>query len=380
MKLVLSFRTQLMLLNTMLVILIYAVAAFFIYAFMKNRIESVELEKLQEQVSTVSTVVYKSGGDYNDWYHLGDQKPFLIMEDWKVSYQTTAWKDLNFPDKLTPGDFNNKSLKTYSAEQHNYLVKINFVRTGIDTMHNFQVVVAMENTEALESVEKLARSLVLGIPLILILAVAGSFFLSNHAMGPVKLLRIKAQQISAQSLSLRLPVINARDDIGQLTIVFNDLLTRLEYTFEQLKRFTADASHEFRTPLTSIRSTGQVALKNAGNVNDFKDAVASMLEDTDRLANLIHDLLQLTRHDAGRLKIDFSKEDLVSHINSVIEELKILAEEKGITISFLHPDTIRLHINPAYFKQAIRNILHNAIKYTPGSGLIEIQLRQEESG
>jgi len=253
------------------------------------------------------------------------------------------------------------------------------VRTGMDEMHDFLVVLAMEDTDTRESIDGLAAKLSSGVLFILILALIGGTFLADRALAPVKLITQKAQQISAQSISERLPVIHPKDEIGQLTKVINDMLDRLEESFNRLKRFTSDASHEFRTPLTSIRSIGEVALKRDSDVAHYQEAIGSMLEETERLTRLVDNLLILTRGDAGKVKLDFEKEDMVSLIDNVVKELSVLAEEKNIDLTFIHNDNVSATIHNATFQQAVTNVIHNAIKYTPNNGRIDVHLSQMET-
>jgi len=380
MKFLSGFRFRLILLNTLIVICIYTLVSLFIYSSMKNKLQEIEYEKLSEQLNVISTVIYKSGGDYNDWFHLGSEKPFLVMEDWIYSYCTPAWTKLDFPKQLNQNTFDEQGLSKRNVRERSFLLNYKSVRTGIDTMHNFQVVVAQENTNVIENIVNLRWYLLNGGWVVIILAFSGSFFHAGHALKPLKMMRQKAQQITAHSLSERLPVLNPHDEIGQLTDVFNSLLERLEHAFEQLKQFTADASHELRTPLTSIRSTGQVALKNARESAEFKEAIASMLEDVDDLTHLVSNLLLLTRHDSAEMNIVFKDVNLVDQINHMIEQLQILADEKNIEIHFQHPDIIIHNINIEGFQHTLSNVLYNAIVYTPAYGSIDIEITKDKSG
>jgi signal transduction histidine kinase len=123
----------------------------------------------------------------------------------------------------------------------------------------------------------------------------------EKALAPIDAMGQKAQQISAENLSERLSVENP--EIGKLASVFNAMLERLQAAFEQLRRFTADASHELRTPtpLTATRSVGEVALQDHRNADEYRDVIGSMLEEVDRLTRLVESLLVLSRADAGHI-------------------------------------------------------------------------------
>src|SRR5262249_61451062 len=119
------------------------------------------------------------------------------------------------------------------------------------------------------------------------LAVAGGYILAGRVLAPAGPMAETAGRIPAESLGARLPADNPQDEFGRLAGVFNETLSRLETAFEQLGRFTAEASHELRTPLTSLRSIGEVALHRSLTIQEYRDVVASMLEEVDRLTRLV---------------------------------------------------------------------------------------------
>jgi signal transduction histidine kinase len=153
-------------------------------------------------------------------------------------------------------------------------------------------------------------------------------------------------------------------------------LSRLEAAFEQLRRFTADASHELRTPLTAIRSVGEVALQRSLSAPGYREVIGSMLEEVDRLTRLVESLLTLTRGESGRIQPVVAVVNLRELMTSVVEHLRVLAEEKeqGLTIQAA-PD-VSATCDPAILRQALVNVLDNAIKYTPSHGTIRVEVRR----
>ncbi len=368
-----SIKFRLIVWNALVVMIIYGIAATGIYFFMRHRLESLVMSKLDEGLGVVCAVTLNSRGDVYDWYHLGHSTPFLIVKDGTHAYHTTAWSDLDLPLEYKFSDFGEEGLLEYLFNQRHFLLKTRMVQTGFDKMHNFLVVTAMEDTETRESIDGLGAKLASGAQFVLILALLGGYFLANRALRPVKLITRKAREITAQSLSERLPVVNPKDEIGQLATVFNDTLQRLETSFERLKRFTSDASHEFRTPLTSIRSIGEVALKDEKDVSGYMEAIGSMLEETERLTKLVNSLLILTRGDSGRVKLDFEDVDLNIFIAQIAADLKILAEDKDISLLIEKAESLQVNISPLILGQAVSNVLHNAILYTPEGGNVRIR-------
>src|SRR5947208_9770263 len=190
----------------------------------------------------------------------------------------------------------------------------------------------------------------------------------------------KAREITAESLAKRLPVDDAQDEFGRLATVFNDTLSRLQDAFERLRRFTADASHELRTPLTAMRSVGEVALRNPLDASAYRDVIGSMLEEVDRLTRLVESLLTLTRADSGKIQLASEVLDLGALAGSVVDQLRVLADEKQQDLQLRAPASVHAMADGALIRHALMNLMHNAIKYTPVGGTITVELKAMNSG
>jgi signal transduction histidine kinase len=174
-----------------------------------------------------------------------------------------------------------------------------------------------------------------------------------------------------------LPIGVPSDELGHLGNVFNGLLSRLEQSFEQLRRFTSDASHELRTPLTAIRSVGEVALQKDGSREQYRDTIGSMLEEVNRLTALVDTLLTISRADAGRIQLHptvFSPMDLAREAAALFD---VLIEEKRQHIEVSGDDALTISGDRVFLRQAVVNVIHNAVKYSPVGGEIEVQVRGE---
>jgi len=191
---------------------------------------------------------------------------------------------------------------------------------------------------------------------------------------PIDRMTRKARQISAENLGERLPVVNPEDELGRLATVMNSMLERLQRAFEELRRFTADAAHELRTPLTAIRSVGEVGMQNHKSPEEYREIIGSMLEETDRLSRLVDNLLFLTRADASRITLNREEVRLLDEISRVAELLQPLAEEKDQRISVEGQKTVRVSVDRLVFREALINILDNAIKYSPRGGRISVRV------
>jgi heavy metal sensor kinase len=211
-------------------------------------------------------------------------------------------------------------------------------------------------------------------------AIVGGYLLAGRVLAPVGAMADTVRRITAESLDARLPVANSADEFGRLAGVFNETLSRLDAAFEQLRRFTADASHELRTPLTAIRSVGEVALQRSLTTEGYREVIGSMLEEVDRLARLVENLLLLTRAEAGRIPLSRATVDLRELVAGVSDGLKVLAEEKNQELIVELSGPVAVHCDATVLRQGITNLLHNAIKYTPPRGVIRVAATSNASG
>jgi heavy metal sensor kinase len=211
-----------------------------------------------------------------------------------------------------------------------------------------------------------------GVPLILLVVVAGGAVLVRQALRPVSRIIDGANVITSSNLGQRLPVIHTSDEIEHLSVVLNQMIARLEEALQHSQRFSADASHELRTPLTIMR----VELESIGQEKDLpgpavREKIASILEETDRMGKMVEGLLAISRLETGEAVINVTRFDLAGLVAATAEQIALIAEEKSITIlqagepAEVAGDRFRL-------QQVIVNLLDNAIKYSPAGGRIQL--------
>jgi heavy metal sensor kinase len=230
--------------------------------------------------------------------------------------------------------------------------------------------VAVSEAPVRGALRTLMAIFLLALPVGLLLAAFGGSVMAGRLLRPVDQMAARAEKISAESLSSRMPVEDPRDEFGRMADVINRMLSRLEESFERLRRFTADASHELRTPLSVIQSVGEVALQENLDPAAYRDRIGSMLEEVSRLSRLVDSLLTLTRGDAGALALRRKEVDAVRLTAQAVEDMRPLAEEKrqDLTLSVEGPALVLA--DEATLRLALVNILDNAIKYSPPSGTI----------
>lgn len=237
------------------------------------------------------------------------------------------------------------------------------------------VVIQVARSEAAMRAElrQLVLIFVLGLPVAVAVAGLGGYTLARRALNPVERMSERARSITADRLSDRLPVDNPDDEMGRLATVFNETLGRLERSFEQMRQFTADVSHELRTPLTSIRSVGEVGLREHRDEPAYRGIIGSMLEEVDRLASLVDRLLTLSRAETGQAPLTVETFDLRALAEEVANHLGVLAEEKRQTIAVEATGTPHASADRFGIRQALINLVDNAIKFSPPGGRIVIR-------
>lgn len=231
-----------------------------------------------------------------------------------------------------------------------------------------------------EELSEVGTVLALGLPLVVGLAGVGGYVLARRALAPIDHLGSEARRITAERLHERLTVPNQRDEIGRLAGVFNETFGRLESSFDQLRRFTADSSHELRTPLAVVRGIGEVAVAESRTPAQYKEAIGSMLEEVDRMSKLVETLLRLSHGDAGAIRLSREPHDLGQLARDVASSLAVLAEERNQTLSVDAEEGIVAAVDRLVFREALTNVLDNALKYSPVGGAIAIRAVRTDEG
>lgn len=220
----------------------------------------------------------------------------------------------------------------------------------------------------------LALVFVLGLPLAVVVAGIGGYWLARWALAPIDRMTARACSITARHLHDRLPVENAHDELGRLASVVNDMLARLETSFGHMQRFTSDVSHELRTPLMAMRTVGEVGLRDRRDAHAYRDIIGSMLEEVERLTCLVEKLLALSRAESGATEPSLGVVDLGDVACDVTSQLGVLAEEKQQTLAVDAPAPALGVADPFLLRQALTNLVDNAIKYSPEGSHVQVRV------
>lgn len=218
----------------------------------------------------------------------------------------------------------------------------------------------------------------IGLPIAVAIVIVAGYLVAARALSPVDAMAKRAAEITAEHLNERLTITNPDNELGKLGSAFNATLARLENSFEQLRRFTADASHELRTPLTAIRSVGEVSLRKGGDNSYYRDIIGSMLEETNRLTRLVDSLLTMSRADAGRVQLHLTEIGLLELARESAGLLEVLAEEKEQTLQIEGDETVTVMADRTILRQALVNLIDNAVKYSPVEGEIQVRVTDKD--
>ncbi len=343
------------------------VLSLFIFLFVRASLFNQLDQQLESDFRAISQALSEEPNETPEIETESSAKIFQLSRDGKPFYETTAFQKsgLALIGPLPPAGI--PTFRTPSGAR--LRLKAGQVGPGVSLL------MAVNEEPVRKALRTLLTILLLSLPIALALAAFGGFLMAGRLLAPVSVITANAARISTESLAARLPVENPGDEFGRLAGVINMMLTRLEDGFERLKRFTADASHELRTPLTVIQSVGEVALQEDLDAGAYRDRIGSMLEEVNRLASLIDNLLTLTRADSAQLPLGRTETDMAHLVERTAEDMRALAEDKGQVLSLDLKGPAVLRVDEATVRLALVNLLDNAVKYTPRSGAITVGSR-----
>ena len=336
--------------------------------FIKNeQIEALD-DQLRNEAHTFFGEVVKRG-DGIDWQLRSDVKAFLPIT------RTERFVEIIGPDGRTlyrSKEPKHGSLNVFPDGMSTVMIGRDTIRLGVFVSKGMKLCLGAEMNEINADASRLMASILVGLPLLVGIIALGGWWIARKALAPMREITTAAEQISAADLHRRLPSPRAGDEIGRLTEVLNAMFDRLETSFGQATRFSADASHELKTPLTVLRSSIEDLLESSDLSATDHAAVSALLEQTHRLSSITESLLLLSRADAGRLKLDVTERDVVEIITACVDDARIMAEPRGIEIETDLPSALTACVDGQRLGQIVLNLLDNAVKYNRERGTIRI--------
>jgi heavy metal sensor kinase len=362
--------------------------AWFVYEVIEHRLAAeidrqlrIDFDLIEPQldIDSEGRVQWTLRGSHGDegfarmsaWFEVWSEKRDLLLRHWPVP-------EANI--KQAPSAPYGSTLKFATVELERGLFVRMMERPGRVQGRSVIIRVFRDETEMRRTLREIVEVSVLVFPLAGALAAIGGYLVATRSLAPLDAMARQARRITSESLSKRLPNLNPNDELGRLATVFNETLTRLEASFAELQRFTADASHELRSPLTALRAVGEVALRDGNDPAMLRETIGSMLEEAERLTDLVDALLTLARMDMT--KADAARENV--NIGALLEEIRdqfeVLASEKGQMLTVTSDHNIVISADRTLLRLALVNLVHNAIKHGPSNSKISLAVARRQGG
>ncbi len=223
------------------------------------------------------------------------------------------------------------------------------------------------------------RYLVMLAPLLLLAAASGGYWLSHKALSPVDVITRMARNIGGNNLSDRLEKLTTGDELQRLSDTLNEMLGRIESAFLRVTQFTADASHELRTPISLIRTEAEIALRKTRGNEEYREALRHILLEAERTSSLVEELLSLARSDSGRESLHLAPLDLRPAVGETANEWRQLVESRNLQFTQSVADCeLPVLADRKAVQRLLAILLDNAVKYTPPPGAIELRLEEQD--
>jgi heavy metal sensor kinase len=254
-----------------------------------------------------------------------------------------------------------------------------FAAQDIDVKGTVYIVqTGLVTNDVLKTLFRFRLYLLMFAPLLLLVAAGGGYWLSRRALSPVDALVRTALSITGTTLSSRLEKLSTGDELQRLSDTLNEMLDRIELAFRRVTQFTADASHELRTPISLVRTEAELALRRSRGEAEYKAALRHILLEAERTTSLIEELLALARADAGRETLNLHPVDVRETLREVAEGWRRVAHISNLQFSeTIGPRESLVLADEAALRRAIDILLDNAFKYTPSPGTVHLSLEQK---
>ena len=213
---------------------------------------------------------------------------------------------------------------------------------------------------------------------LIIFGLMGGIFLTFHTLQPVrKLIDVLQSILETGKIDARVPTRRTGDELDELSTLFNKMLEKIEVLIKGMRNSLDNVSHDLRTPMTRLRGIAEIALQSDQSVDALREALSDCIEESERILTLLNTLMDISEAETGVMKLDLKKVNLSALIFEVVDLYNCIAEEKGVFVHVNCSEDIILSVDHNKMRQALANILDNAIKYTPAGGRIDIENYQE---
>jgi heavy metal sensor kinase len=306
----------------------------------------------------------------------------VMDESGRIGRKSDNLKNVQLPVSLRA--LKNASQGMTTFETHRSFEGIPIRILTYPVLENRQLMKIVQVASSLEEVEDFLNTLfiilIITVPSALMVASLGGQFLANKALSPVDQITQTARRITSKNLNQRIKPLKVKDEISRLIETFNEMISRLDTSFGQIKQFSTDASHELKTPLTILKGEVEVALRKGRSPQEYEQILRSNLEEVNRMSQIVDDLLFLAKADIGQVRLDKEEIRLTDILKEVAEQMRFLSHSKNIRIETSNLDQ-EVHIlgDALRIRELFINLIDNGIKYTERGGTITLRLSNHSS-
>jgi heavy metal sensor kinase len=228
-----------------------------------------------------------------------------------------------------------------------------------------------------KSVENIEENFIMLIPALIIFSIAGGWLIARKSLAPIENINETTRKITATNLSMRLSPTHAGDELDELTKTINLMLNRIEESFSRIIQFTSDASHELRTPITSLKTGTEVILSKERTAEEYRELHENNLRELKKITRMISDLLILLRSDSGTKNLHPKSLNLGNVLKELQNTFRLISETKKVNLSTNGIPDIQINGDEILLRRVFSNLLDNAIKYTSPGGRVYVSLRDK---
>jgi len=359
-----------------------ALAGFALFAVivMRQSIYTTVDEQLEDRARAVQALVARLGTDetiVDAIREHSELQPSQLLQlsdgSGKFLYRSPIMQRLGVPAAKTD------RMRVESADYSGLPLRVMDTAVSVGG-RQFVIQVADPMDDYLEAVERFRTAMLIGIPALLIIAAGGGYWISTRALHPVDQITRAAQAINPQDLSRRITVPQTRDELQRMAETLNQMLQRIEAAVARITQFTADASHELRTPVALIRTRAEVTLAKPRTSDQYRDALKEVLTESERTSALIEALITLARADTGAEALNFDRTNISEIANEVCTQARTLTEAKQLHWKAIIPEVaIWVEGDANALRRLLLILIDNAVKYTPPTGSVSLGLERNGS-
>jgi two-component system OmpR family sensor kinase len=280
-------------------------------------------------------------------------------------------------DKLRGTEKDGRYFETVKVPGKRTPFRVFSVRFSFDEKLDYIIQIGTTMRRMRKTLSNFRHNLLTAIPIVLVLGATGGWFLARRSLSPIAHITETARRITVSSLGERLKPRKTGDELDHLIATLNEMISRLEDSFKRISQFTADASHELRTPITSMRGEAELLLSKPRPIQEYQRVLANHIEKLDFIMRMINDLILLSKFDSNEAGLEMVRVKLNDLLVNLWELFQVLGERKGVKFTLDHIEGANVLGDRTRLQQLFTNLIDNAIKFTPSGGHVDLSLKRD---